>query len=62
VTLPIKINSKEICREKLVEINVEEDRKIGISSIINIGMQIFTGVNKDIYGVHITFVKLGYYN
>lgn len=45
-----------------MEINVEEDRKIGISSIINIGMQIFTGVNKDIYGVHITFIKLGYYN
>jgi len=40
VTLPIKINSKESCREKLVEINVEEDRKTGISSIINIGMQI----------------------
>ncbi|XP_060852350.1 obscurin isoform X3 [Rhopalosiphum padi] len=36
VTLPIKINSKENCRERLVEINVEEDRKIGISSIINI--------------------------
>ncbi|KAE9543197.1 hypothetical protein AGLY_003108 [Aphis glycines] len=36
VTLPIKINSQESCREKLVEINVEEDRKIGISSIINI--------------------------
>lgn len=45
-----------------MEINVEEDRKIGISSIINIGMQFFTGVNKDINGVHITFIKLGYYN
>jgi len=49
-------------REKLLEINVEEDRQIGISSITNIGMQLFTGVNKGIYGVTITLTKLGYYN
>jgi len=49
-------------RKRLVEINVEEDRKIGISSITNIGMKLFTGVNKGIYGVHITFIKLGYCN
>jgi len=52
----------ENARERLVEINVEEDRKIGISSITNIGMQLFTGVNKGIYGVHNIFIKLGYCN
>lgn len=52
----------ENTNEKLVAINVEEDRKIGISSITNIGMQLFTGVNKGIYDVHITFIKLGYCN
>ncbi|XP_025192239.1 obscurin isoform X4 [Melanaphis sacchari] len=36
VTLPNKINSVESCGERLVEINVEEDRKFGISSIIKI--------------------------
>jgi len=62
VTLPIKIDRMDSTRKRLVEINVEEDRKIGISSITNIGMKLFTGVNKAIYGVHITFIKLGYYN
>lgn len=37
VLSPININCAESSREKLVEINVEEDRKMGISSIKNIG-------------------------
>ncbi|KAL4084741.1 hypothetical protein QTP88_027657 [Uroleucon formosanum] len=36
VTLPIKINGMDSTRNRLVEINVEKDRKIGISSITNI--------------------------
>jgi hypothetical protein len=37
VLWPININSSEGTQEKLIEINVAEDRKMGISSIKNIG-------------------------
>lgn len=37
-------NSMESTRERLVEIKVDEERKTGISSLKNIGMQLFTGI------------------
>lgn len=37
VLSPININSAESTKERLVDINVDEDRKIGISSLKNIG-------------------------
>lgn len=36
-------NSMEGTRERLVEIKLDEERKTGISSLKNIGMQLFTG-------------------
>lgn len=39
VLSPININSSESTKEKFVKIIMEEDRKMGNSSIINIGMQ-----------------------
>jgi len=48
VLLPIKINDAEIIREKIVQLNLDEDRKHGITSIQNIGMQIFSGINRDV--------------
>lgn len=41
VLLPININNVENTRERLVEINMDEDRKIGVTSITNIGTQLF---------------------
>lgn len=41
VLLPININNTESTRKRLVEINMDEDKKMGIASIINIGMQYF---------------------
>lgn len=37
VLLPFDINNKKATRERLVEINMDEDRKMGIASIKNIG-------------------------
>lgn len=54
VLLPIIINSDESPREKLVEINMDEDRKMGMSSIRNIGMQLFSGIDWNIWVVHVS--------
>jgi len=64
VLLPININNIENTREKLVEINMDKDRKMNSASIINIGTQLLSGINKGHFlcsSIHI-FIKLGYYN
>lgn len=62
VLLPINIKNKESTREKLVEINVNEARKLGIASINNIGTQLFSGTNENIYCVLVIFIILDYCN
>lgn len=49
--LPLDINNKKTTRERLVEINIDEDRKMGIASITNIGTQLFSGISRDKCGV-----------
>lgn len=49
VLSPIKINSDESTREKLVELDTEENRKTGMSSIRNIGTELFSGINRDMF-------------
>jgi len=64
VLLPININSTENTREKLVEINMDKDRKVNSASIVNRGTKFFSGINKGhilCFSVHI-FIKLGYCN
>lgn len=51
VLLPININSTENTRKILVELNMDEDKKMNNASIINIGTQYFQESTKDIYGV-----------
>jgi len=47
-------------REKVVKTNIEEDRNLGTASIKNLGMKLFSGINRDINGI-LLFVskKLG---
>lgn len=54
VLLPTNIKSDESTREKLVGIIIEEDGKMGMSSIRNIGTQLFSGIGRNIYGVHVS--------
>lgn len=54
VLLPTNTKNDESTREKCVKINTEEDRKMGMSSIKDIGTQFFSGIDRNIYGVHVS--------
>lgn len=61
VLLPININRMESTREKVVETNLGENRKQGIASIKNIGMQLFSRATERYQwcsNINI-FIKLG---
>lgn len=60
VLLPLNINHLGSTREKVVKTNIEEDRNLGTASIKNLGMKLFSGINRDINGI-LLFVskKLG---
>jgi len=64
VLLPININNTDNTRERLVEINLDENRKMNSASIINMGTQLSSGIYQGhlwCSGLHI-FIKLGYSN
>lgn len=53
VLLPVNTKSDESTKEKCVKINTEEDRKMGMSSIRDIGTQLFSDIDRNINGVRI---------